>query len=65
MKTILNTTNRTQTDLNHEVSGFLFTVVSASALLIGLWGVLCLMSGLLSRGPVNMVRSYITAITGW
>ncbi len=64
MKTLLKTTNRTRTDLNHEVSQFIFTIVSASALLIGLWGAACLISGLVSNGFFSMVRGYISAITG-
>ena len=64
MKTLLKTTNQTRTDLNHEISQFIFTIVSATALLIGLWGAACLISGLVSNGVFAMVRGYISAITG-
>lgn len=64
MKTIVRTNNQTETDLEHEVSGFLFNVISASALILGVWGVACLVSGLLSGGIVSLVQGYFTAITG-
>lgn len=64
MKTVLKTHNQTRTDLNHEVSQFIFTIVSAAALLIGLWGATCLISGLVSDGFFSMVRGYFSAITG-
>ncbi len=64
MKTLLKTGNQTRTDLNHEVSQFIFTIVSATALLIGIWGAACLIGGLVSNGFFSMVRGYITAITG-
>jgi hypothetical protein len=64
MKTIVTTNNRTETDTQQEVSGFLFTVVSASALIIGIWGVACLVSGLVSGGFVSLVKGYLTALTG-
>lgn len=64
MNTILETRNRTETDLEHDVSHVSFRIVSAVALIIGIWGAACLISGLLSNGVMNMVRGYITAITG-
>jgi hypothetical protein len=64
MKTITTTTSRTETDVQHEVSGFLFTIVSASALILGIWGIACLASGLLNGSLMSLVRGYVTAITG-
>lgn len=64
MKTIVTSNNRTETDLQHEVSGFLFTVVSASALIIGIWGAACLVAGLVSGGFMSLVKGYVTALTG-
>ena len=65
MKTLLKTDRQTQTSLDHEVSQFIFTIVSASAVLIGIWGATCLISGLLANGFVSMLRGYITAVTGF
>lgn len=64
MKTLLKTSRQTQTDVDHEISQFAFTIISATALLIGIWGAACLISGLASNGFISMVRGYITAITG-
>jgi len=64
MKTLINTTRRTETDVEHEMSVVLFTVITASALLIGLWAAATLISGLMSNGVWAMIRGYITAITG-
>lgn len=64
MKTLLKTAKRTETNLEHEVSHFLFTFISASALLLGIWGAVCLISGLLSDGFASMARGYLSAITG-
>jgi len=64
MKTISNTRNQTRTDLDHEVSQFLFTLISASALLLGIWGTVCLLSAFLSKGILSTVQGYFTALTG-
>ena len=64
MRTILDTKSKTETELEREVSGFIFSIVSGAALLIGVWGTACLVSGLMSEGFANMVKSYVTAITG-
>lgn len=65
MKTLINTTRRTETDVGHEVSVALFTVIGASAALIGIWATACLIGGLASKGFLTMLRGYITAITGY
>jgi hypothetical protein len=65
MKTFINTTRRTETDVEHEVSVALFTVISVSASLIGLWAVACLIGGLVNNGVLPMIRGYITAVTGY
>jgi len=65
MKTLLKTDRQTRTSLDHEVSQFIFTIVSASAVLIGIWGAACLISGFLSNGFVSMLRGYVTAVTGF
>ena len=64
MNTIIETSKRTETDLEHEVSQFSFKIVSITALLFGIWGAACLISGLLSNGVSEMARGYLTAITG-
>lgn len=65
MKSMIRTTRRTETDIEHDVSHALFTVFSVSAALIGIWAAACLIGGLLNHGLVAMVRGYITAVTGF
>lgn len=64
MNTIIETKNRTETDLEHEVSQFSFRIISVTAILFGIWGAACMISGLLSNGVMEMARGYFTAITG-
>ncbi len=64
MKTMIETRTKTETDLQHEVSGFMFTVVSTSAVILGIWGIACLIGGLISSGFIGMIKGYVTAITG-
>lgn len=64
MKTIVTTTSHTETDVTQEVSGFLFAIVSASALIMGIWGAACLVSGLIDGGLMSLLKGYVTAITG-
>lgn len=65
MKTILDSARRTDTDVEHELSTVLFTVISASALIIGLWAAACIIGGLFSHGLIAMLRGYVTAVTGF
>lgn len=65
MKTILDTAKRTEIDVEHEVSTVLFTVISASALIIGLWAAACIIGGLFNHGLIVMLRGYLTAVTGF
>jgi hypothetical protein len=65
MKTLIRSDSRTRTDLTQETSQFIFTIVSAVALLIGIWGAACLISGLISNGALAMFKGYISAITGF
>lgn len=64
MSTIIKTGNKTETTLEHEVSHFSFTMITAAAFILGIWGAACLISALLSNGIFGLARSYITAITG-
>ncbi|HBH27941.1 MAG TPA: hypothetical protein DDX99_03745 [Desulfofustis sp.] len=64
MKTITKTTTHNKTTLERDISSVLLTVVSASAVIAGIWGAACLLSGLVNNGVMGLVRGYITAITG-
>ncbi len=53
-----------QVDVIHETSTFVLSVGIISAALVGIWGVICLISALSSNGPVNLVKGYISTIIG-
>lgn len=65
MKTLVRSSNQARTDLSHHTSQSIFTIVSAAALLIGIWGAACLISGLVSNNALAMFKGYIAAITGF
>ncbi|MEJ2136465.1 MAG: hypothetical protein P8X86_14645 [Desulfofustis sp.] len=65
MKTIVDSTRTTETEVTHDLLSILMTVASASALVIGVWAFACLASALFSQGLTAVVRGYITAITGF
>lgn len=65
MKTVVDSTRATETEVTHDVLSILMTVVSASALLIGLWAAACFISAFAGHGMTALVRGYITAITGF
>lgn len=64
MNTNTNTTTRTHVDAGYETSKFALGVGLSMAALVGLWGVASLVSALTSNGPVSLVKSYLTAVTG-
>ncbi len=59
-----NTTTRTQTEIGYEVSRFAFGTGMVMAALVGLWGAVCLVSALVSVGPLNVVTGYFSAMLG-
>jgi len=52
-------------DINDEIMGFSFKVGMGLAALVGVWGLACLVSGLVNAGVGGMLKGYITAITGF
>ncbi len=65
MKSPIITKEKIQIDINEEVMGFGLKLGTAISALIGIWAVSCVVAGLMSAGPVQMARGYITAITGF
>jgi len=55
---------QSQINVIHETSTFALGVGIVAAALVGIWGLMCLVSALSSNGPVNLVKSLISAITG-
>jgi len=64
MKTINKTIRTTKTDVTHDISKVIFSIVVASSVLIGLWAAACLVGGILEHGVGGMISGYISAITG-
>ncbi len=65
MKSPIITRENIRVDFSDEVMRFTLKVGTALGALIGIWAVSCLVAGLTSVGPIQMVRGYITAITGF
>ncbi len=65
MKTIIETTRTTETEVTHDVLGVLMALLSASAILIGLWSAACFIGALVNHGLVSVLRGYLTAVTGF
>ena len=64
MKSQILTKEQTELDITNECSNFGLRIGTAVCAIIGFWAFACLLSALVSAGPMNMVRGYITAITG-
>ena len=58
-----NTITRIETvDVEHEASKFGLSVIIAMAVLIGLWGAACMISGLASNGAGTMLSGFGAAL---
>ena len=64
MNTNTNTTTRTQVDAGYETSKFALGVGITMAVLVGLWGTVCLVNALATTGPLNLIKNYFTAVLG-
>jgi len=56
--------NEAKTDVAQETSKFTIGVVMTMAGLIGIWAMACLIGGLASGGFSNLIKGFISAITG-
>ena len=64
MNTPIITKEKIQVNLADEVMSFTIKAGIATCALIGIWGISCIVSAMVSAGPMAMLRGYITAITG-
>jgi hypothetical protein len=64
MTTNTNTTTTTQIDAGYEASKFALGAGMTMAALIGIWGFACLATAMVSMGPLNVVKGYLTAVIG-
>jgi len=60
----IESAKRNQVDAGYETSKFTLGVGIAMAALVGIWGSACLISALVGTGPINLIKSYFTAIIG-
>jgi len=62
----MNVTTRTETriDAGYETSRFALNAGMGMAALIGIWGMACLIGGLATNGTGELLRGFVTAVTG-
>ena len=65
MNSPIITKDKIQVDFVDEALHFSLKVGTVFCAMIGIWAVSCLVAGLIHFGPVQMVREYVTAITGF
>jgi hypothetical protein len=64
MKTQITTTENNDLNIAEECSTFGVHLGVIVCTIVGIWGLACFLGALFSAGPVEMIRGYITAITG-
>lgn len=64
MKSPIITKERLDVNITDETMSFMAKVMGVLSALIGIWGCTCLLAALMSAGPAQLVRGYISAITG-
>jgi hypothetical protein len=64
MKSSIITKEKSHIDYADEVMRFTFKVGAVACALVGIWAFTCLVAGLVDVGPMEMVRGYISAVTG-
>lgn len=61
MTTNTNTTLQNNTNVVEETSKFSLAVMLTSAVMVGIWGVACLVGGLNSTGFTGLIKGFLTA----
>ena len=64
MTTDTQTKTRKQAEVGYETSTFVLGVGIVMAALVGLWGAACIASALIGSGPLNLLKSYFSALIG-
>ncbi|MCK5070413.1 MAG: hypothetical protein KAR01_07715 [Desulfocapsa sp.] len=57
-------TDQRQTDVGLETSKFALGTGIVLASLVGIWGLICLISAFMSVGPLDVFKGYFTALFG-
>ncbi|MBB5347727.1 hypothetical protein JWG42_04035 [Desulfoprunum benzoelyticum] len=64
MKSSIITKDKIAVDYADEIMRFTLKVGAVASGLIGVWAFTCLFAGVVDVGPMELVRGYISAITG-
>ncbi|MBC8207891.1 MAG: hypothetical protein H8E79_01840 [Desulfobulbaceae bacterium] len=64
MKTNIQTQKETKTNVAQETSKFALNIGIVMAALVGIWGLACLIGGLMSGGFGGAIQGYVSAVTG-
>lgn len=64
MKAPIISKEKVQLNFSDEIEEFSFKVGIAVCSLIGIWAASCLIAALVKFGPTEVVKGYITAVTG-
>jgi len=64
MNTKTNTTKEQKVNVTYETSKFALGVGISMAAIIGIWSMASLFSALASNGPIGLIKSFFTAVTG-
>ena len=59
-----HTITKNNVEAGYETSKFALGLGMSMAALVGLWGTACLVSALMSNGPLSLVKGYLTAVLG-
>lgn len=60
----IESTTRKQDDVAYETSGFALGTGMILAALVGIWGIVCLLSAFVTVGPLNVIKGYLAALLG-
>lgn len=55
---------KTRIDMGYEASWFALHLTIGLAVLIGLWGLACLIGGLATHGVDGLIKGFLIAVTG-
>jgi hypothetical protein len=64
MTTNTHTTTKTHVEAGYETSKFALGAGMTMAALVGIWGITCFASAMISMGPLSVVKGYLTAVIG-
>ncbi len=65
MKSPIITREKIQVNIAEEITSFAYKAGTILGAVVGVWAISCLVSALIRIGPVELVKGYITAITGY